>query len=857
MTRFAASALLLATFVTAQPAGRYAAARTGGTYLHNYYLPPAPSTTPWAPAWAPDGRTIAVAMYGSIWRVDPNTGVATEITYNRHYHSSPAWSPDGRWLVYTGDDNHQRIQLEILNVETGEITALTDDAHVYADPVFSPDGKYLAYVSTRPSGYFNVYVRAIRNGRWAGEEVAVTRDHRYPRSRLYVGEWDMHIEPAWLRSGSELLMVSNRGVPQGSGALWRVPVEPGGMEKANKILDEQSLFRTRPDVSPDGRRFIYSSSGGGTDQFHHLYVLPVDGGYPYKMTFGDHEDFHPRWSPDGEQIAYISNEGGRPQLVILETYGGRKKKVSLADLKWKRPMVKVSVTIVDGQTGKPMHGRVQGVASDGKFYAPRDAYARVGGTSGHAFHTAGNHEVFVPPGKLKVQVTRGFEYWPREAEVDVTAAQKHVVTITLTRMTDMRAKGWYNGSTHTHMNYGGNLRNTLENLMFMARSEGQDIVNELVANKENRVFDYQYFESGGGEHSVSRSDAQTRLLVGEEYRPPFYGHVFLLGLAEHLISPFLTGYEGTGVESLYPSNTDIFRKALAQNAVTGYVHAFSGESDPLERDLGVAKAFPVDAALKTVQCLEWSTASRAQLKVWHHALNNDLRVTPTGGEDSISNLHIGKLIGSVRTYAYLGSDFSITAWLEALRQGRTFFTSGPLLEFRIDGKVPGEEIRLSSGGGTVALEAQVKSIAPLSQVVIHRNGAPWKQLALHADAKSASLRTSFPVTESGWYSLYAEGPRTEYLDTNYVQAATNAIRVYVGDQPIRNKDSAEYFMRWIDKLQAMAEAWPWWRSDKEKAHVFAQFREARQTYARFAAEAGARRHRAPGYSGASEVKQPR
>jgi hypothetical protein len=42
----------------------------------NYYIPPAPATTPWAPAWSPDGKWIAVGMYGSIWKVDPKTGVA-------------------------------------------------------------------------------------------------------------------------------------------------------------------------------------------------------------------------------------------------------------------------------------------------------------------------------------------------------------------------------------------------------------------------------------------------------------------------------------------------------------------------------------------------------------------------------------------------------------------------------------------------------------------------------------------------------------------------------------------------------------------------------------------------------------
>src|SRR5687768_1971625 len=147
-----------------QGGGTYPSARTGGTYMHNYYFPPAPSSTPWAPAWSPDGKWIAVAMSGSIWKVDPASGVAHELTYDAKYHSMPDWSPDGNWIVYTADNLGSTIQLASVNAATGETRALTDDAFIYTDPVFSPDGTRLAYVSTKPNGFFNVYIRSIKNG---------------------------------------------------------------------------------------------------------------------------------------------------------------------------------------------------------------------------------------------------------------------------------------------------------------------------------------------------------------------------------------------------------------------------------------------------------------------------------------------------------------------------------------------------------------------------------------------------------------------------------------------------------------------------------------------------------------------
>jgi hypothetical protein len=92
----------------------YPAARQGGNYMHNYYFPPAPGSTPWAPDWSPDGKWIAVGMHGSIWKIDPASGAAIQLTASQTYDSSPDWSPDGKWIVYTADEEHRRIQLRIL-----------------------------------------------------------------------------------------------------------------------------------------------------------------------------------------------------------------------------------------------------------------------------------------------------------------------------------------------------------------------------------------------------------------------------------------------------------------------------------------------------------------------------------------------------------------------------------------------------------------------------------------------------------------------------------------------------------------------------------------------------------------------
>lgn len=819
----------------AEPFSPYPAARTGGNYMHNYYLPPLAST-PWRPDFSPDGEWVAFSMAGSIWKIRIEGGVAYELTAAATYDSSPAWSPDGRWIVYTADDAYRSVNLRLLDVETGETVALTEGQHLNLDPVWAPDGSRILYVSTAPDGWYNLYAMPLRDGA-PGSAARLTEENAYSNERLYFGSQDLHIQPTLSPDGREMIFVSNRGIPLGSGAIWRAPVGPDAMARAALVLREETLYRTRPQWSPDGARILYSSHRGS--QYNNLYVLPVEGGEPYQLTFGDWDRLEPRWSPDGEWIVYVSNRGGASELRLLKTFGGEDRPIEIRRRAHRRPTGTLRVTVIDGDSGEPTEARVLLRASDGRAYAPTGAYQRVAARALHLdfFHAAGEFSLDLPVGEVSVVALKGFEREPVAATAQVEPGAVALLRLEFKRFTDYKARGWYSGSDHVHMNYGGNLRNTPENLLFMGAAEDLDVVGEKIANKDNRIFDHQYFN---GPFDAARSTPARLLAWGQEYRPPFYGHINFINLSRHLLSPFTTGYEGTAIESLYPSNTDIFRMGRAQGALGGYVHPFASEPELV--GFGAARGFPVDLALGTFDYLETMTSAghaRHTARVWHRALNCGFRVTASGGEDSITGLHRTPALGAARMYAYLGDRLAWPRWVEAVREGRTFVTNGPLLEFSIDEEIPGGEVRLPPEGGAIEVHARLESAFPVDRLELVRNGAVAEQVPLRESGRRGTLRKRIQVERSGWYTLRATSRKPIFpIDDSRLYAETGPIYVYCGDQPIRSAEDAEYFLRWIDDIARQATAHPGWRSEREREHVLGQFRQARAVFERRAREAG-------------------
>ncbi|MGO4551293.1 CehA/McbA family metallohydrolase [Lysobacter sp. 2RAF19] len=792
---------------------------------HNYYWRelyiPQLTTGPSSASFLPDSETLVYSMGGSLWRQRIGDDEATELTHAKGaYDYQPDVARDGRSVVFTRYDG-RGLELWRLDLASGTSRALTQGGAVNVEPRLSPDGRRIAWVSTQGTGHFNLFIADI-DADGLHDAHPLLGERRSTLDRYYYSAFDHAINPSWSPDGKSLLYVSNPEIAWGTGDLSIVPVDAPA--KRRKLLSEETSWNARPEFAPDGKRILYASYHGR--QTHQLWLTTSQGAAPLPLTFGDTERRNARWSPDGKRIAYIGNAGteGNTQLVVMEPLGGASRVIEAKRLRTLSPTARLTLDIRDA-SGKPVPTRVSVQGSDDRAHAPPAAWMHAddgfdrakAGTEAHYFHCASPCSLDVPAGATQVTVQHGFANALWRKCIDVAAGRDKTVDVALAAQPLPPEFGdWISADLHVHMNYGGHYRNTPEHLAWQAQSEDLDLVENLIVNKEERIPDIAWFGKPG-------IDTRPRISHAQEFHTSFWGHLGLLNLRDHYITPDFSAYRHTALGSPWPHNGVIADLAHAQQGLVGYVHPFDTTPDPVN-DASLTNALPADVAHGKVDYMEVVGFSdhKATASVWYRLLNLGYRIPTGAGSDTMANYaSLRGPVGMNRVFLDTQGRIDDDAVFAALKAGHGFATNGPLLGLLVDGHKPGETIASKHPTYRVAL----RSFVPVDHLELVSNGEVVKRFDLTGDRMHFDAEGALDLPHGGWLLLRAwnDGADPLLLDL-YPYATTNPVWLE-GLVPDAHADAA-YFIAWIDRMLHAVTARDDFNDASEKDATLVYLREA-------------------------------
>lgn len=488
----------------------------------------------------------------------------------------------------------------------------------------------------------------------------------------------------------------------------------------------------------------------------------------------------------------------------------------------KEKTVVLAGEVIDATRREPLPARVSIKSSTGDWYFPKSTspqgsavvYQRQRGPTSleqHVTLSAHPFEVELPAGRYTITVERGKEYIPLSEEV--TIEQKPAsVTLPLKRWIKMTDAGWYSGDVHVHRPLS-------------------DLPNLVIAEDLNVAMPSSHWVTTAGIDPID----------GNRVKDPVPRPDWIAVDATHGIHPLNTEYEistvggrahtlgavlilgqSTVLDQGVPPVRRVAEKARKDGAFID-LEKHSWAWSPLivammKPDLFelannhcwptdfAYKSWTIDMAPKSMQLettdegfTEWGWIDFG-FKSYYAYLNCGFRMMPSAG--TANGVHPVPL-GFGRVYVHVPGEFTYQKWRDALLAGRSFVTTGPLMQIQFSGQQAGQPIRGAATGTAIQITGSISSLAPLERIEIIVNGMVSKSIAGSLDPSAdkcphfLKLDETISVNGSGWVAVRA----FESLPNRRIRFAHTA-PVFVdvpGQRLAPYKDEVEHFVERIER----------------------------------------------------------
>jgi hypothetical protein len=421
----------------------------------------------------------------------------------------------------------------------------------------------------------------------------------------------------------------------------------------------------------------------------------------------------------------------------------------------------------------------------------------------------------VPPGNALVHVEKGKEFIPVDLPVSVESGKTVQRDITVKRWVDMPSAGWYSADLYVHLGH-----------------DNQAVLKQLaLADDVHLIPPFTYWLRGEGERwrstwpndsfntpttidrhdLISRNNLEIERIQSRAIPGGSIGATFLFNLTRPVTAPTYGAYFPTDaslsrathshspnvvIDSDKPSWSEtVISAALRALHTIQVCHNHYHRSRTLPGGWGmIGPLSPGESNAAVGDGLFHRTNI-----LYYRFLNCGFRLGVSGGS-AIGVMPVPT--GYNRVYAKIDGELSAEKMWSAIKTGRSFATSGPMLTMEADGRDMGATItRPSADAAPIKVNARVQSIDSLESIEIVHNGHVAASHDLRDEepkpAIDYKLSDQLLPKRSGWVAARALYRAPDGL---LRQAHTSPIYIAIDGKTTAFAEDARFMLRWIDVL---------------------------------------------------------
>ncbi|WP_312620842.1 CehA/McbA family metallohydrolase [Haloarcula sp. 1CSR25-25] len=409
------------------------------------------------------------------------------------------------------------------------------------------------------------------------------------------------------------------------------------------------------------------------------------------------------------------------------------------------PSESKSVTVTEGETTTASFDTLEGPApvnvttslNDSGQVSPADARITVldEGTAVRTVYTqttpAGTASFELPPGDYTLVLNHGTEYTtePVRKNISVTPGDAVTVDATFTEELDPSENDWVGVDPHAHSSVSFDGKTPIDNFVAIQKSAGVDAV---FISDHNAIGGWGSMQSQAEERDVLfiRSEEITTGDLGHFNPYPMHG--------EEMIDS-----DGTLVEFIEES------RARHNATVFQINHPGDRFVDLSEAPGQEAEYLPMVDAIEAYNG-EYGAGDASSVQGLFNLWNQGYDIAATGVSDDHCSQCFPVKYGSARTRAYVEGPVTADKWAQSVKDGHTYATYGPAVQFTVADRMPGETVN-ATAGSSVEASATVRNLDELAYAHVIRNGTTVANVTL--DGTNDTVSTDVAVDGDAWVAF--------------------------------------------------------------------------------------------------------